>query len=299
MVDIPDLQRIVFSPGQRLTAADLAELQRCHRELRWLHNRSLHALGVGLGLDAAGEAGESVVTVGPGYGVDGQGREILLTAPAALPVPAVAGDAGGEATFYLVASYQDDASQAVAERRPGFCAPEGTVRLEERPLLAWRTPEELREGLDLVLAQAWIRNCQLSRPLSLAPRRAARPADQPYIGAGQTPAGRTPWTAFQAGGATLGVAVVVDTAAARFRATPRYVAEIIGERQLQEAPGPLLAVAFPNVAAATPERFTLQVLLPALSRSTHNPAALRDPDVAPGVMRNQLRWQVAWIGIEA
>ena len=151
-VDIPDIERVTFFTGQRLTEKDLAALQRANRELRWLHNRSLHSWGIGIGLAVAGERGDSAVTVEPGYGVDCLGREIILTAPRTMPVPAVAhGPGGEEAVYYLVAAYQEDADQKVAERRPGVCLPEGTVRLSEEPRLEWRRPEQLQEGFELVL----------------------------------------------------------------------------------------------------------------------------------------------------
>lgn len=53
--DIPELKRIQFFNGQRLTAGDMTELQRANRELRWLHNRSLHGWGIGTGYGVAGE----------------------------------------------------------------------------------------------------------------------------------------------------------------------------------------------------------------------------------------------------
>ena len=47
---IPKLERITFFSGQGLRAKDLAALQEAQRELRWLHNRSLHQWGIGVGL---------------------------------------------------------------------------------------------------------------------------------------------------------------------------------------------------------------------------------------------------------
>src|SRR5918996_4494319 len=156
-VDIPDIERVTFFTGQRLTEKDLAALQRANRELRWLHNRSLHSWGIGIGLGVTGERGDSAVTVEPGYGVDCLGREIILTAPQTMPIPAVSHDlnvistrGSADTVYYLVAAYQEDADQKVAERRPGVCLPEGTVRLSEEPRLEWRLPEKLQEGFELV-----------------------------------------------------------------------------------------------------------------------------------------------------
>src|SRR5262245_1282002 len=138
-MNIPELERITFFPGQRLHAEDLSEVQRIDRELRWLHNRSLHTWGIGEGFGVTGEAGESAVSIEPAYGIDCAGREILLTKSRNKPIPAVAGDQKGEAVeFFLTAEYQDDAAQAVLERRPGICISGGSIRLAEEPLIRWK-----------------------------------------------------------------------------------------------------------------------------------------------------------------
>jgi hypothetical protein len=298
-VDVPSLERVVFFTGQRLTAADLAALQRAHRELRWLHNRSLHNWGIGIGLAVTGERGDSVVTVSPGYGIDCLGREIILTAPRTLTVPAVAAaPGGGEAIFYLTAVYVPDEDQNVAQKRPGVCLPEGTVRLTEEPGLEWRQSDELNEGRELILAQAWIQNCRLSRPLSLSARRDARPSQQPYIAAGQTKVGDTDWSLWVLGPETVGFEVTVDTSDARFRGTPRYVAHIAGDRYLATQPGPLVAVALTNVVDATPVHFTMQALLPPNLGGNINPPALYDETDAVDIVKMQLGWHVVWMGIE-
>ena len=285
-VDIPNIERITFFTGQRLMEKDFAALQRANRELRWLHNRSLHSWGIGIGLAVTGERGDSTVTVEPGYGVDCLGREIILAEePRVIPVPAVAhGPGGGEAVYYLVAAYQEDAGQKTVERRPGVCLPEGTVRLSEEPRIDWHRPEQLREGVALVLAQAWIKNCQLSRPLSPAVRRFARPSQQPYIATGQTDQEETDWLQWEIDGQTVGVLTHVDTSAARFRTTPRYMAHIVGDRHSRAEGNSVPVVGFPAVADATPSGFTLQVLLSDMAGSNIDFQALG--------------WHVVWMGVE-
>lgn len=295
---IPALERITFFPGQRLHARDLSDGQDVDRQLRWLHNRSLHTWGIGIGLAVKGEAGVSAVQIDPGYGIDCLGREIILTEPRLKPIPAVAGDQQGKPVeFFLVAAYQDDAAQAVAERRAGTCLPDGTVRLGEEPLLEWKKRGALRDGQELVLAQVWILNCRLNRPVSLAPRRSARPSTAPYVATGQTRAGATEWTAWTIGGTVLGVMVDVETTAARFRVTPRYQAQIVGERILPGAPA-LLAIGLATVTAATPERFTLTVLFPALGAGI-NPPLLLNATTGPATIKTALKWSVVWMGVEA
>jgi hypothetical protein len=304
-IDIPDLQRMTFFSGQRLTAADLTELQRTNRELRWLHNRSLHGWGLGIGLGVTGERGATIVTVEPGYGVDCLGREIILTETRQKTVPAVAGGSKGEEVpYYLVVAYKTDAEQKVAERRPGVCMPEGTVRLGEEPRIEWRRPDQLQEGLDLILAQAWIRNCKLSRPLSLTGRRSARPSHQPYVAAGQTVAGKTDWKEWNMNNDVAGVITQVNTSAAHFRSTPRYMAHIVGDRVSEDG---TLVDGFAQVCNPTPTGFEMRVLMPRdlqVGASVLNQAIIfsllhlvGQPSELVRLL-GELKWQVVWMGIE-
>lgn len=298
-MNIPDLDRITFFPGQRLQAEDLSEAQRVDRELRWLHNRSLHTWGIGEGFGVTGEAGEAAVVISPGYGIDCAGREIILTDTRTKPIPAVAGDQKGQAVeFFLTAEYQDDAAQAVRERRAGVCAGQGTVRLGEEPLIRWKKHADLREGFELVLAQVWILNCRLNRAVSLAVRRSARPSAHPYVAAGQSVVGATAWTPWTEGATFMGVIVDVDTSEARFRVTPRYMAHIVGDRALV-SPAQSLAIPFPIVTAPTPEGFTLRVLLPEMTPLPYNPPPFRNAATVAATVRTTLKWHVSWVGVEA
>ena len=78
-ITIPDLSRVAFFDGERLDAGDLNAASSLQRELRWLHNRSLHSWGIALGFAVSGDKGAQQITVGPGYGVDCLGREVILT----------------------------------------------------------------------------------------------------------------------------------------------------------------------------------------------------------------------------
>jgi hypothetical protein len=299
---IPDLERVRFFSGQRLAARDLSALQDRQRELRWLHNRSLHAWGVAAGLDVTGRRGDTSVRVGAGYGTDALGREILLREAVTLPVPATAGGPGGSSVaYYLVARYRPDAGQDVLERRETPCHPSGAVRLGDEPSVEWRGDDQIEdEGGLLVLAKAWVRNCRLARDLSTRERRESRPSPTPYLAAGQTTPGATEWVAWEANGVGLGVQVAVSTAAARFNGAPRYQAQVVGARFLDADPGPLVALGQPGLVAPGRHGFTLQVLLPKLAAVNPpvNPNKLRSPATGPGIVRDHLRWYVVWTGIE-
>jgi hypothetical protein len=293
---IPALERVVFFSGQRLLAGDLTEANAVGRELRWLHNRTLHQPGVAAGFEVTGEAGDTVVVVAPGFGLDGLGREVLLTPTAEVVVPAVSGAAlGGDARFYLVARYVEDAEQAAVERRAGACHGAGSVRLSDDPALVWRPVGGVDEQTDVVLASIRVRNCVLSQPVSMAARRLAGPSQSPFIAAGEVAAPE--WQGWQAGGTNLGLQLNVKTAAAHFRSTPQYLVETVGLRFL---PGqsPVLVVGFPEVADATPDGFVLRVAFPAIAGLNANPSGLRDPVQGPLFLK-LLKWRVTWTGVEA
>ena len=52
------IERRQFFAGQQLYADDLTGLEAFHREMRELHNRSLHQPGVGSGLAVKGASGD-------------------------------------------------------------------------------------------------------------------------------------------------------------------------------------------------------------------------------------------------
>ena len=70
----PFTERIAFFDGQRLFASDLQFLEQFNREMRWLHNRSLHQPGIGSGFAVSGNKGDREVRIEPGYAIDNLGR---------------------------------------------------------------------------------------------------------------------------------------------------------------------------------------------------------------------------------
>ena len=102
------IERLQFFNGQRLFASDLQGVEAFNREMRWLHNKSLHQPGIGNGFAVSGKKGDREVTIGPGYAIDAMGREIVLTRNQIEPVPPVAGDRNGNpALYYLTVSYPE------------------------------------------------------------------------------------------------------------------------------------------------------------------------------------------------
>ena len=332
--EIPILERPAFFNGQQLTAADLEAVHTFHRDLHWLHNRSLHNWGIASGYAVSGQRGARTVEVQPGYALDCEGRELILRTTETMPIPAVAGaDSGGPAEYYLTASYADaEALSQEEEMRQGACGTAGAVRRPERPILDWKSPSggseggAYRHGMDVVLAAIKVQNCQLAEDLSTSERRDALPPRRPYVAAGQTPEGSTVWKAFPKSDGDdqqriLGVWTMVDTTEARFHTTPRYQAHVIGKRTYDflrdDEPFTALIEGYPYIEEPTASSFRLRVLLPTVDladqdqRLLVNPRVeLHDPNVdftkrlrcRPGdpacVDGEGLGWHVVWVGVE-
>ena len=281
----PFLERLQFFNGQRLFASDLQQLEAFHREMRWLHNQSLHQPGIGNGFEVLGKKGDREVRILPGYAIDALGREIVLQGHHVEPVPPVAGhDAGQPVFFDLTVAYPDDRDLEEAETRAGVCLPRGVVRLREEPVFCWvrlgangqpideRLKQEMQQGLKIVLARAEVLNCQLNSDISLTVRRSARPSKQPYVACGKVkPTDWNIWPIvdpiprFKPQNYTIvlpfGLKTNVNTNGAKFITTPCYSAQIIGSRVVTSSDRIGLLDGMINIQNPRPYGFELFVLL--------------------------------------
>ncbi|MFI1379219.1 hypothetical protein [Embleya sp. NPDC020886] len=310
---LPPTHRPNFFGGGVLAAADLNDAVAVERSRRWLHNRVLHGWGVALGLEATGARGAKRVAIGAGYALDAFGRDLILSDGAELDVPAVAaGPDGGDVVFCLTLRWTED-DEADVRTRAGACGVVGAVRFADGPTAAWRTPAELREGLDVLLATVTVRGCALTAPPDPAGRRVLAVLPTPYVATGATSAFGTVWTAVRdpASGVVIGLRTVVDTGAAGFGDTPAYTVRLDGDRELSAsaAPGGLACVldGTPYVADAEPGRLTVLVPLPAgriggvvggTTTLPLNPAAVLADLETPNLVRSELGWHIAWMGVE-
>ena len=215
--------RIEWIDRQLAAGADLRAALRFLDARRARHLRGAHGTwGVALGFDveALTASMPQTVSVGPGLAYDAAGRELLLTRPQTLTIPA---QASGTAT--LVATTGGDA-----------CLP--GVRLR----LAWREqPVQLGQDVPLATIDLATDTIDQSR------RPHIRSAAPPRVAGGRVEVG-----AAAAQGTSFAFAVAVDTSAGGFEQVPRYLVEPSLGSATMAAPtgilGPLLAIEDPTAA---------------------------------------------------
>ena len=300
----PSISRSGFFDGQRLTASDLAGVHAAGRELRWLHNRSLHGAGVVAGMDVRAVRGERAVTVAPGYALDAAGHDLVLTAPVTLPVPPVA----GPATYLVTVAHREDA-ELEPETRTGVCGTAGAVRLRDEPRVRMRDPVTEPAASDVVLAAVEVSACRVGG--SSARERQELRAPGPYVAAGATLPGATEWRRWP-DGAPVGVATTVSTAAAGFAGVPRYQARLAGDRVAPAGVGwsglEVVLDGPVSIAAALPASFELRVALQPSVPAERLEAGLEGrtgllnaADLLGGelpALVSAMGWHVVWAGVE-
>jgi hypothetical protein len=312
------LDRVQFFSGQPLLASDLQALEEYEREMRWLHNRSLHQPGVANGYAVTGEQGDRALTVQPGYAIDALGREIMLSDTHVEPVPPVASDgAGNPVQFDLTVSYS--ALLAVAETRAAVCDNgTGATRLRESPIFCWvrvgsQEVVELRKQIEtgerILLARVDVLNCQLYRRVSIAQRRNAKPGVHPYIFSATTTAKDLDWQLDPSQlGSAFGIRIMprnaVNTRAAGFKTTPSYFAQLVGMQTLEilDAKNQTRSLAldgFVELYNPQAESFQLSLLIPSLLFQGSD-FSVEQVHTALVTLNEQghLAWQIAWMGVE-
>lgn len=310
------IERLQFFDGQRLFASDLQALETFNRELRWLHNQSLHQPGVGSGFAVSGEKGGREVSVGPGYGTDVLGREIIQTQVEVLPIPPDAGHKGEPVFYDLTVSYPDDSGLEEAETREGICRSRGTIRLREAPVFCWVELEgenftptktklraDLENGLKIRLARIEVLNCVLNARPSVALRQSARPTLTPYIASGfqrvetveNFPVALPLFTRPE--GRLRMITATVDTSVAGFIATPEYSAHIVGPRQFRVDTANFAILDQCSVFDPAKDKFEIQALI-FLMPAAPTSSAMTDAQVTDVDRQMKETWVISWMGVE-
>jgi hypothetical protein len=291
LTDARYLERIRFFDRQRLLAPDLQTLESFNRQMRWLHNRSLHQPGIGSGYAVSGKKGDREIVVTPGYAIDAEGREIILTSRHTEPVPPVSGGGDGKPAVYdLAVSYPSDADLKETETREGACQSHGAVRRREEPVFCWVRlndngtaaeneilKQRIRDGMLIVLAEAQVANCQLKQDVSATQRRNARPPKQPRIACGV--ASPPKWDPLNGEGFNAWKADI-DTTSGSFGSIPSYTARVRADDEVWQ--GKLLMAAV-DIVNARSTGFTIRLFASTWANGNSPPDFI----------------QVVWMGVEA
>jgi len=171
--------------GQLLLEDDFIGEQHYHAQARQRHTLNLHGWGVAWGLEVTA-AGETAVSVGPGFAVDGAGHEIEVREAAIVDLAR----AGGAEVLTLALSYEDEpATLENEERRSRKCyavlraaasLPDDAVVLATLTLDAGgklgsdSIDSGIRRRLPGMLRRGWVRTA--FRPVPLLPDK-----DKPKI----------------------------------------------------------------------------------------------------------------------
>ena len=293
------IERVRFFNDERLIAPDLQDIDDFARQMRWLHNRSLHQPGVANGFTVTGEKDDRQVVVQPGYALDALGREIVLTQSFTQPVPPTAGNGlGAPASYDLTVAYPSTLTES--ESRTADCGvTRGTVRQLESPVFCWASVsqndslrDDIESGMRIVLARADVLNCKLYNKVSVAPRTEARPSVHPFIYAALT----TPkWVVTTSPfGTRIAPSIPVDARAAGFRTTPCYFASLATETNVTIKGQTIRLDISASVSFPTTSGFQVSFLIPNL------PLLLAG--ISPDQVRTALdpsKWQLSWMGVEA
>jgi hypothetical protein len=182
----PQLPWPIFRNDQRLTASDLNDQQQTVRMLQWIHNRTLHDWGVAEGCTVTELPDGRAVLVQPGYALDVEGREVIITEPTQLNLPAqkVSSGPNTQQTWLVTASYGE--VQAPRNGDPSPYLQGVPLRRLPEGVVGWRDPEatenalRFEPGYDVILATVELKQGAVVSLTSVG-RRSAVPPKRPYI----------------------------------------------------------------------------------------------------------------------
>lgn len=286
------LERIDFYQGQLLKARDLQDAADRTSRLGGLHVAAVHGTwGVALGYGVS--VSKRTLTLQPGIAYDCQGRRIVLSTQARIPLPE---PEEGTQWYDLTIRYQSDMVAEGGRRSP--CLGERRSPYEERPGWRWhlagswaadeRPPlaSSLKLGLEIPLARIAVASeGERHAGPDFSYRRHARGLVHPHVASGTIEAEKA-WD----GAAAVLLEVDVDTSEAGFTDTPYYFAQLTQnpwvdlDNPTQAAKAPILGP-FITISDPREKRFTLEVRM-----------VIMPGEQAPEPMDMTIRGN--WLGVE-
>jgi hypothetical protein len=137
------IKRLNYFDHQFLHAADFADEQNYHLNMRRRHNRVLHTSGIAEGLEVSFNQGESKVSIQPGTAYDGNGREMIVLDKTDIDLQSLANDATG----YLFIKYNELPTDTV-----NAAGVAGDTRMTETPIIDFAPSAPGNPTMSLILA---------------------------------------------------------------------------------------------------------------------------------------------------
>lgn len=308
-----ELERVRYRQGQMLRSRDLSDQMAVGNQLRWWHNRAIHAAyGVAEGLEIGDlgldEQGWWYVPVMPGLAYDCFGRELLLQREGRVTIPVKSSDPDVTRIFerpaLLLIRYRAPLAGHGNQAPPPLCDPLTGGRAAEQAELALRRVDcvDPRDGVPLAEIGYDGRKFTIN-PWFTAPR--ARPDARPHIASGSTIPGATAWElwptdAWPRGGKSdpPTLQLKLDTSAAGFTEppTPCYFAWLQGPLWKFKGQEILAGgVYFDHVENVSARGFTYHLIMESFTRS---PATFYRTGAAVRAFLVQNDFFVCWLGIQ-
>ncbi|RUR74503.1 hypothetical protein ACF3DV_12180 [Chlorogloeopsis fritschii PCC 9212] len=287
-----DLQRFTYWQGQLLRSVDFRDQSAIAAQLRWWHNRAVHnAYGIAEGLQVTRNG--NTVTVEPGIAYDCFGRELMLSQPQVLTIPADLEDS------FLLAQYQEINSSNQQNELSPACLPT-KFKLTQRPRLLWKPSNSVKVRDGVILARLINRTTAPSDHPDFIPPR-ARAIARPRIGSGTTVPGATSWTSWRVSDGSqqivVGFQVEIDTSSAGFTEIPCYFAWLQGSFWSSPKEQFLFA-SFGHISKVSVEQLTFNLWLPSIQTWVPSIETNQALDTEFLTFAQQQKLYVSWLGIQ-
>lgn len=139
------IKRLKYFTHQFLREQDFTAEQNYHIAMRRLHNRSVHGWGVVQGLEVRKKS-DREITIEPGVAIDGEGREIVLSAPVVRDLSSFDRDSH----TYITIAYEESWDDSDRYASGGI---DDYTRITETPVINERKHEPPRDGAAVTLAR--------------------------------------------------------------------------------------------------------------------------------------------------
>ncbi len=289
--DQRQLERTRYWQGQMFQSRDLQGQVATDLQLRWWHNRALHqAYGVAFGYEAVPLQDGYILhgfEFAPGVAYDCFGRALVLLRHQKVLLP----ENPQRLPLTLVVRYRETADFPNPRLTDGVCPTccEDSMA-EEHPEFVWALADP-SPAMGVPLARViYNEKTRLPEVNTSFVLMTTEPLARPYLAAGSTLPGSTPWKLWSTADRVLGFETLVDTSSAGFSQTPCYFACLAN---LDPVALDLVGTAiFTHIADVKPNQFHFRIIVGGQSDDTFAIVTRRLGPIS-------LPFNVSWLGCQS